>query len=75
MWIRAFAIAAALGWAGLSGGGATAAPVAAAPGLNDEPGVEQAQWHRGRRWWWETRRFRGHRARWQTRRVQVCRRW
>lgn len=74
MFIRQCALAAGLLLAALSTEGAVAAPVASAPGVSAESGVEQAQWRRPRRCWWETRRFRDHRGRWQTRRVQVCRR-
>jgi hypothetical protein len=74
MFIRQCALAAGLLLAVLATEGAVAAPVASAPGVTAESGVEQAQWHHRRRCWWETRRFRDHRGRWQTRRVQVCRR-
>jgi hypothetical protein len=75
MLVRAFILAAGLALAALSTGDAAAAPVASAPGIVAESGVEQTQWGPRRRCWWETRRFRDHRGRWQTRRVQVCRRW
>ena len=74
MLVRVFIFAAGLALAALSTEGAVAAPVASAPGVSAESGVEQARWHHRRRCWWETRRFRDHRGRWQTRRVQVCRR-
>ena len=74
MLVRAFILAAGLAMAALANEGAVAAPVASAPGVSAESGIEQAQWNHRRRCWWETRRFRDHRGRWQTRRVQVCRR-
>jgi hypothetical protein len=74
MWVRACVVAAGLSLAALAAPDAVAAPVASVPGLSADNGVEPAQWHRGRRCWWETRRFRDSRGRWQTRRVQVCRR-
>lgn len=74
MWVRAWLLAAGLGLGCLSAGETVAAPVASMPGVTAETGVEQANWHRGRRCWWETRRFRDSRGRWHTRRVQVCRR-
>lgn len=74
MFVRACLLSGGLLLAALSTDAAVAAPAASMPALAAESGVEQAQWHRPRRCWWETRRFRDHRGRWQTRRVQVCRR-